>query len=126
MAVWLWRREESQRAGQVLTARATDGHNGHMKTAGVAQLKARLSEFLSAVKAGEVVQVTERGRPIARVVPISVADDEEAGLLELERAGLLKRPDKPLDVASFLALPRVKDPEGAVLEALLAEREESW
>ena len=41
-----------------------------MKTTPVAQLKATLSEQLARVKAGEEIVVTERGRPIAKIVPI--------------------------------------------------------
>ena len=40
-----------------------------MRTAGVAGLKAKLSKYLEAVKAGEEVIVTEHGKAIARVVP---------------------------------------------------------
>jgi len=40
-----------------------------MKTAAVSKLKAGLSEYLARVKAGEEVIVTERGKPIAKIVP---------------------------------------------------------
>jgi prevent-host-death family protein len=36
---------------------------------GVRELKSRLSEYLRRVKAGETVIITERGRPIGRIVP---------------------------------------------------------
>ncbi|MFQ5520338.1 MAG: type II toxin-antitoxin system Phd/YefM family antitoxin, partial [Candidatus Methylomirabilia bacterium] len=42
-----------------------------MKLANVAKLKATLSEYLARVKAGEEVIVTERGKPIARIVPFT-------------------------------------------------------
>ena len=41
-----------------------------MNTASVSKLKATLSEFLALVKTGEEVIVTERGKPIAKIVPI--------------------------------------------------------
>ena len=88
-------------------------------------LKSRLSEFLAAVKAGEEVSVTERGRPIARIVPISPADQEDRRLEELERMGLLKRPVRALD-ASFWRLARGTDAGASVRAALAAEREETW
>ena len=96
-----------------------------MKTAGVATLKSRLSEFLAAVKAGEEISVTERGRPIARIVPLRAAEQEDRWLWELERMGLLKRPVRPLD-DSFWSLARGSDTEGSVRAALAAEREETW
>lgn len=49
------------------------------------------------------------------------AAEEEEELAELERAGLVRLPTRPLD-ASFLELPRGEDPEGVVLKILLASR----
>ncbi|MGB7552715.1 MAG: type II toxin-antitoxin system prevent-host-death family antitoxin [Chromatiaceae bacterium] len=40
-----------------------------MKTATVANAKSHLSSLLADVEAGEVVVLTRRGRPIARLVP---------------------------------------------------------
>ncbi|MBI4862135.1 MAG: type II toxin-antitoxin system prevent-host-death family antitoxin, partial [Candidatus Riflebacteria bacterium] len=61
-----------------------------MKRAAVSQLKASLSEFLGRVKAGEEVIVTERGKPIARLVPIGPAHSAPVALLELQKQGLLR------------------------------------
>ena len=41
-----------------------------MKVANIAELKSRLSEFLSFVEEGEEIEVRKRNIPIARVVPI--------------------------------------------------------
>ena len=41
-----------------------------METATVVRLKSQLSRYLRRVKAGEDVIVTERGVPIARLVPV--------------------------------------------------------
>ncbi len=41
-----------------------------MKVIGVRELKSHLSETLDAVEAGEVIEVTNHGRSIARIVPI--------------------------------------------------------
>lgn len=40
-----------------------------MKTVGVAELKARLSEYLRSVRKGHDVTVMDRDQPIARIVP---------------------------------------------------------
>lgn len=40
-----------------------------MKTVGVAELKARLSEYLRAVRKGHDLTIMDRDRPIARVIP---------------------------------------------------------
>ena len=39
-----------------------------MIQAGIKEIKNNLSRFLSQVKAGEEVMITERGRPIARII----------------------------------------------------------
>jgi prevent-host-death family protein len=44
-----------------------------MKTANVAEAKAHFSALLAAVEAGEEVVITRRGKPVARIVPESMA-----------------------------------------------------
>ena len=45
-----------------------------MKRIGVAELKNQLSRYLREVEAGEVVEVTDRDRPIARIEPINTPE----------------------------------------------------
>ena len=90
-----------------------------MIVAGVAKLKARLSEYLARVRAGDDVLITEHGRPIARIV--AVAGDEEE-LADLERRGLVRVGTMRLP-RGFLDLPRPKA-SASVTEALLEERRE--
>jgi prevent-host-death family protein len=53
---------------------------GHvMKRATISQLKSHLSEHLRAAEAGETIEVMDRARPIARVVPI----EDEPSVLEI-------------------------------------------
>ena len=96
-----------------------------MKKTGVAELKARLSHCLAAVKAGDEVLVTERGIPVAQIVPLPTPDAAGAGWEDLERAGLIRRLARRLD-ESFWALPRPPDPDGAMRATLIAKREEGW
>jgi prevent-host-death family protein len=77
-----------------------------MRSMGIAELKALLSETLSRVKAGEEVVVTEHGRPIARIMPLSTATPA-AATQELVRSGLVRAPEKPLD-ETFWKLPRAE------------------
>ena len=94
-----------------------------MKSAAVAKLKASLSEYLARVKAGEEVTVTERGKPIAKIVPIGREQPEvSAHLIEMARAGLIRLGSGKLP-KGFWKMPRPADPRGAVLKALLEERE---
>jgi prevent-host-death family protein len=41
-----------------------------MKVANIAQLKNRLSEYLAAVRLGEIVEVRKRNVPIAQLIPV--------------------------------------------------------
>ncbi len=94
------------------------------RTAAVSRLKATLSEWLARVKAGEEVVVTERGRPIAKIVPFPKGGSlEDPHLLGLARAGLVRMGSGRLP-SGFWRMPRPKDKRGAALKALLAERAE--
>ena len=95
-----------------------------MKTAAVSKLKASLSEYLGKVKAGEEVIVTDRGKPVARIVPITRSEAElPPHLLELERAGLVRVGTGEI-TPEFWRKKRKKDRNGTALAALLQEREE--
>ena len=48
----------------------TYGHNMTMKTVRIAELKARLSEYLRAVRRGETIAVMDRETPVAQIVPV--------------------------------------------------------
>ncbi len=97
-----------------------------MTTASISETKAKLSALLDLVRAGETVTITDRGKPVAQIVPAQSNDagDDEARLVRLERAGLIRRPRKKLDLEAFLARPRAKS-RASVVEALLEERRES-
>lgn len=47
----------------------TRDYNMVMKTVGIAELKARLSEHLRAVRKGRTITVMDRDTPVARIVP---------------------------------------------------------
>ena len=42
-----------------------------MKTIGVRQLRQHASRYLEEVAAGESIEITDRGHPVARLVPIT-------------------------------------------------------
>jgi prevent-host-death family protein len=92
-----------------------------MVVTSVAVLKASLSELLAGVKAGGEVIVTERGRPVARIVPYEPGGAE---LDDLVRMGRVRRSRSRLP-PDFWAGPRPADQGGRLLQALLEERETS-
>src|SRR5438067_355055 len=48
----------------------TSGHNVTMREVRIAELKARLSEYLRAVRRGETIAVLDRETPVAQIVPV--------------------------------------------------------
>jgi prevent-host-death family protein len=90
-----------------------------MRTTGIAELKASLAEYLARVKAGEEVLVTDRGRPVARIVPVVGPSPE--GMEDLIRKGVVRPPRRPVPDAWWTEdLP--EDRSGAVRREIVAER----
>lgn len=95
-----------------------------MKSTAVSKLKATLSECLAQVKAGEEIIVTERGKPIAKLIPFSLDHSLlPSHLLEMARAGLIRIGSLHLP-DGFREMPRPADPQGAGITAILEERAE--
>ena len=62
------------------------------RRAGIREAKARLSELLRDVQAGREWIITERGKPVARLVPASAPRGPlEDRLKRLEEAGVVER-----------------------------------
>jgi prevent-host-death family protein len=55
---------------------------------GIRDLKARLSRYMRAVKSGTTIVVTERGKPVGRL--IAIQSSPEARIAELAKAGFLQ------------------------------------
>ena len=75
-----------------------------MKSAAISKLKATLSEYITFVKAGEEVLVTERGKPVAKIVPVKGIQKNDAKRMDLVRRGILK-PGKGLSRETLEGLP---------------------
>jgi prevent-host-death family protein len=56
-----------------------------MRSIGVRELRQQASRYLREVQQGETIEVTDRGRPVARLVPVPRAGELE----ELEASGRL-------------------------------------
>jgi len=68
---------------------------------GLREANQRFSKAMKAVRDGEEVVLTERGRPIAVIKPLPAADGADAALRRLEAAGLLRRALKHRHLAPF-------------------------
>ncbi len=94
------------------------------RTAGVAELKANLSQYLDQVKRGEEVVITERGAPIARLVRLEGEEEQDARIERLVREGVLS-PGSGRFPEELLVPPKGDPSVGAsVLAALIEERRE--
>jgi len=94
---------------------------------GIAELKARLSEYVARVQTGEEIVVTDRGRPVARLIspgPQS-ASEEDQRLLDLQRRGLLRLSSGVLP-GDFWNLECPEDSQATLRAALEAERSEGY
>jgi prevent-host-death family protein len=83
----------------------------------VREFKAHLSTYLRRVKAGEVVEIAERGKPIGRIVPVGVSLEDVVTTLREE--GLVEWSGRRLPDRAPVALVRGK---GTVAELLVEDR----
>ena len=90
-----------------------------MREIGVRELKARLSEVLRSVQAGESVRITNHGKPVADLVPPRRLSFEER-LDELTDAGLLRRAPHPVPKSA----PPLAKVDGSASDLIIAERDE--
>ena len=98
-----------------------------MRVVGVKELKARLSEYLRRVRAGETVLVTDRDEVVAELRPARrggiVREDVDAAREALAETGEVRRAAAP--VAGWRWTPRGLGLEaGAAARLLDAERDE--
>ena len=92
-----------------------------MERIGVRELNQNTSQVLARVSNGETVEITDRGRPIARLVPVG---DDRSTLAELVASGRAVPPTG----ANPVPLPPELGDESVDVAAALAELrdEERW
>jgi prevent-host-death family protein len=96
-----------------------------MKKASITEAKNNLSALIDRVKAGAPVLIVDRGRPVARLEPVSAAGSgDDSRLARLVRDGIV-RPARTVATKALFASspPRAKKGASGV-SALLAERRE--
>jgi prevent-host-death family protein len=83
-----------------------------MKQVKIADLKDRLSEHLRAVERGEEIEVTDRRRPIARIVPIPTRTRPALDPAQIDPAAFRGKRNRPagwpVDSLSLLLRDRKK------------------
>lgn len=93
-----------------------------MRSVNIADLKNRLSRYLNEVREGEELLVRDRNLPIAKIVPLSMANIA-AEDLSLVASGQLRLPEARLP-ASFWSMPAPRVSLKRAVAAVTAEREE--
>jgi len=88
------------------------GHNMAMKAVRIAELKARLSEYLRAVRRGETIAVLDRETPVAQIVPVR----DRTALRVRKPAPGARRPNQ-------IPLPKPLKLDIDVVQLLLEERQ---
>jgi len=94
-----------------------------MQTVNIAELKNNVSAYLEQVKNGEDLIVKDRNRPVARLVPLTAAEDLDAEEDALVAAGLTRLPAKEKS-DDFLALPAPRVALADIQAVIRAERDE--
>ena len=95
-----------------------------MKTASISVAKNRLSAYIDLVRAGETVTITDRGTPVARLVPLASTDPSDRRV-DLERRGVIVTGAGGSGLATLLdSEPPRTTTEVDVVAVLAAERSE--
>jgi antitoxin (DNA-binding transcriptional repressor) of toxin-antitoxin stability system len=99
-----------------------------MRTAGVRELKAKLSEYLRDVARGETILVTDRGRVVAELrapgAPAGDLDARARRARELMARGLLLRPAISTDRGALARWRGAGLPSGTADRLIDADRDE--
>lgn len=96
-----------------------------MKSASISSAKNRLSALVKEVQGGESVLITDRGVPVARLVPVRLGRGVPERIILLAQQGLARLPEH-VPNSKWLDLPRPQlGPGPSPVDMLLAERRES-
>ena len=93
-----------------------------MRSTNIADLRNRLTQYLREVRAGEEIVVRDRQRPIAKIVPFTV-DDDDADEAAMVSSGLMRKGSGRLP-ASFWRARRPRVTMQAAAAAVRADRDE--
>ncbi len=95
-----------------------------MRSTSISDAKNRLSALVKEVQGGESVMITDRGVPVAKLVPVRLAKGVSARVIGLAQQGLARLPEQA-PTAKWLDLPWPKLTRGpSAVAVLLAERAE--
>jgi prevent-host-death family protein len=94
-----------------------------MRSVNIAELKNRLSKYLTFARSGEEIIIRDRNLPVAKLVPFLSDDASEEELL-LVAAGKMRMPKRAVTVDKLLKIPTGRVPGSAGIQAVLNDRED--
>jgi len=97
-------------------------YTARMKKVGMRELNQHSSRVIDLVKNGETVEITERGRPVARVVPLTPDADALAKLVRDGRAVAPSRVSGPIPIPPTFGNPA----DSAAAEIAASRVRERW
>ena len=103
------------------------GYSSSMKKASITEAKNSLSALIDGLKGGSPVLIVDRGRPVARLEPVTSFDDGEGDgrLSRLIREGVVRPGRLPPARALFTHQPPRPNRDASAVAALIAERRDS-
>jgi prevent-host-death family protein len=94
-----------------------------MRSVNIAELKNRLSTYVTFARGGEEIIIRDRNLPVAKLIPFSSGDASEDDLL-LVAAAKMRLPEVPLDVDELLKIKTGRVSGSDAIAALLEDRNE--
>ena len=95
-----------------------------MKKASISEAKNNLSALIDSVKGGSSVLIVDRGRPVARLEPVTDGD-EDGRLGRLVRDGVVRPARRAIAKTLWATRPPRSKPGSSALRALLDERRDA-
>jgi len=95
-----------------------------MTKTSISEAKNQLSALIKRVQKGEPILITDRGVPVAKLVPVQIGEGVPDRILALAQQGLVRLPERRPD-AAWLDAPRpTPTPGPSAVDYLLEERRE--
>jgi prevent-host-death family protein len=104
-----------------IQVRDTNSSRQAIKRIGIRELRQHASLYVDLAEKGQTVDITNRGRLVARLVP---AEEAESPLERLIAAGVLRPAQDPGNLLDIEPAPPVPEGQPTVSEILLQMREE--
>jgi prevent-host-death family protein len=94
-----------------------------MRSVNIAELKNRLSTYVTFARGGEEIIIRDRNLPVAKLIPFSAGGASDDELL-LVAAGKMRLPEVPLDAGELWKIKTGSVEDSEAIAALLQDRNE--